>query len=296
MPAKRVQFNVRVREEVAQDLRAEAALRAIGMGELVELLNENYRAGTRSGHWLELDPPLEAALTALAAVRSEDPERVLQSLVAGVVRQQLQSILDHLPSHESILSSEVIAAIGSQASTASPAIEQEVVQPPPQPEATDSLDELEIDASGWIEPDDEALSLESIELEAISDADIAIEAMEWDEEESDSEGLDPESNESLADGVGTLVPPWSGDDDRRRRSREVTLSVADQQLFDNLPEGLPRTGDELRRFREQYGLSASALGSMCGVTQVAVGLWERKGPLPAPILLKLGTGLRRYFS
>ena len=50
MPAKRVQFNVRVREEVAQDLRAEAALRAIGMGELVELLNENYRAGTRSGH------------------------------------------------------------------------------------------------------------------------------------------------------------------------------------------------------------------------------------------------------
>ncbi len=295
MPSKRVQFNVRVREEVAQDLRAEAALRAIGMGELVELLNDNYRAGTRSGHWLELDPPLEAALTALAAVRSEDPERVLQGLVAGVVRQQLQSILDHLPSRESILSGEVIAAVSSRGATASPAIEQEAPQPPPQPEDNDSLDELEIDASGWIEPEGDALSLESIELEAMSDADIAIEAMEWDEGENENDELNFEIEESPSDGSDAL-PTWSGDDDRRRRSREVTLSDADQQLFDSLPKGLPRTGDELRRFREQHGLSASALGGMCGVTQVAVGLWERKGPLPAPILLKLGAGLRRYFS
>ena len=293
MAAKRVQFNVRVREEVAQDLRNEASLRAIGMGELVELLNENYRAGTRSGHWLELDPPLEAALTALAAVRGEDPERVLQSLVAGVVRQQLQSILDHLPSRESILSGDVIAAISDQASDPAVSIVKGVAQPSAEPETDDSLDELEIDASGWIEPEDEMIDLESIELEAISDADISIEAMEWDGGES--EELELESEVDVQNEADT-PSPWTGDDDRRRRSREVTLSEADQHLFDNLPEGLPRTGDELRRFRTQHGLSPSDLGGMCGVTLGAVGLWERKGPLPAPILLKLGAGLQRYFS
>jgi len=293
MPTKRVQFNVRVRDDVARDLRKEAALRAIGMGELVELLNENYRAGTRSGHWLELDPPLEAALTALAAVRGEEPERVLQGLVAGVVRQQLQSILDHLPSRENILSGEVLAAIGNQNSAdllaPSQTTEREA-QVSEHPEETESLDELEIDSSGWIEPDEGELSLESIELEALSDADVAIEAMEWDEEDNPATPLEENevAQESEAD--------WFGDGERRQRSREITLSESDQRCFEALPASLPRTGDELRQFRQRQGLSPRALGSLCGVTQVAVGLWERKGPLPAPILLKLGDGLKGYFS
>jgi DNA-binding transcriptional regulator YiaG len=293
MSKKRVQFNVRVREDVAKDLREEAALRAIGMGELVELLNENYRAGTRSGHWLELDPPLEAALTALAAVRGEDPERVLQALVAGVVRQQLQSILDHLPSRESILSGAALAAISNQTSADLRAPSQtagsEAQESGPLQE-TDSLDELEIDSSGWIEPDEVELTLESIELEAVSDADIAIEAMEWDEESS------PDTPSTEQQPAPQSESAWDGDGERRRRSREITLSEADQRRFDALPASLPRTGDELRQFRQQRGLSPSALGSLCGVTQVAVGLWERKGALPAPILLKLGDGLKRYLS
>jgi len=293
MAKKRVQFNVRVREDVAKDLRDEAALRAIGMGELVELLNENYKAGTRSGHWLELDPPLEAALTALAAVRGEDPERVLQALVAGVVRQQLQSILDHLPSRENILSGEVLAAISSRSaadlSTPAPPAPS-APQASDHPQVADLLDELEIDSSAWIEPDVGELSLESIELEAISDADVAIEAMEWDEDNS------PASPTIEAQGTAPSESTWAGDAERRRRSREITLSEADQIRFDALPDSLPRTGEELRQFRQKRGLSPSDLGSLCGVTQVAVGLWERKGPLPAPILLKLGTGLKSHLS
>ena len=304
MPAKRVQFNVRVRADVARDLRNEAALRSIGMGELVELLNENYRAGTRSGHWLELEPPLEAALTALAAVRGEPAERVLQGLVAGVVREQLQGILDHLPSRENILSGEVLATL--RASVQPGSSDRQPGAPIHAPESDrvdelDDLDELEIDASGWIEPDHDSPALDSIELEALSDADISIEAMEWDgddesESESESESEQLRLTAQSAAAASETAPLWSAGDERRKRSREITLSDADQQRFDALPPGLPRSGEDLLRFRLAHGLSAVELGSMCGVTQVAVGLWERKGPLPAPILLKLGAGLSRYFS
>ncbi|MBJ92871.1 MAG: hypothetical protein CMP23_00190 [Rickettsiales bacterium] len=291
MAGKRVQFNVRVRQEVARDLRAEAALREIGMGELVELLSENYRAGTRSGHWLELDPPLEAALTALAAIRGEDPERVLQGLVAGLVREQLQGILDHLPSLEQTLDGTVIAALQESPSGHLPETGTST---------SDDHEEIEIDASGWIEPEEVELSLPSIELDAVAPhsdpGELVLDAEQWPEEEEVSLGdfEEDERADSLAPPTSP-ASPWTGDEDRRRRSREVALSPEEQRRFEDLPAGLPRTGDELRRFRQQQGLSPSELGSLCGVTQVAVGLWEKKGPLPAHILLKLGDGLRRYF-
>jgi len=282
--AKRVQFNVRVREEVARDLRSEAAQRAIGMGELVELLNENYRAGTRSGHWLELDPTLEAALTALAAVRSEDPEKVLQGLVAGVVRQQLQKILDHLPSSEDILTSAVISEVSSRATSTSPG-------------GDDELDELEIDASGWIEPSESDVSIEGMEWDGSSEDDVSLEAMEWDGSSEDDEVIAaPEFDGELEDEPnGGSGDGWEGSAERRRRSREVQLNEEDQRRLDALHPSLPRSGEQLRSFRQQHGLSPSQLGELCGVTQVAVGLWEKKGQLSSPILLKLGAGLSRYF-
>jgi len=274
--ARRVQFNVRVREEVAKDLRNEAALRAIGMGELVELLNENYRAGTRSGHWLELDPTLEAALTALAAVHGEEPEQVLQNLVAGIVREQLQRILDHMPRTEDILTGAAAASLGRAA-------EQVTVDP------ENDFDEIEIDASAWIEPSESDVAIEAMEWDDPSDADLEIEAGEFIEDEAADEVAEPGSRPATDS-------RWEGQVERRRRSREALLSTQQQEQLDALPEGLPRTGDELRRFRQQQGLNAAQLGALCGVTQVAVGLWEKKGPLPAPILLKLGQGLARYFS
>lgn len=289
MAAKRVQFNVRVREEVARDLRSEAAIRAIGMGELVELLNENYRAGTRSGHWLELDPTLEAALCALAAVRSEDPEQVLQGLVAGVVRQQLQKILDHLPSSEDILSGAVLAAVST--STEAPAPSTSVQAPAAH--SADPLDELEIDASAWIEPSDADVEIEAMEWQEPSDAvaEVELEAMEWQE----PGGLEVELEAAEWQEPEETGSPQPARPERRRRSREALLSDEQQRRLDALHPDLPRTGDQLHRFRQRNGLSASQLGALCDVTQVAVGLWEKKGPLSSTILLKLGAGLTRYF-
>jgi len=163
--SKRVQFNVRVRAEVAADLRKEAALRAIGMGELVELLTENYRAGTRSGHWLELDPTLEAALTALAAVHGEEPEQILHGLVAGIVREQLQRILDHMPSTGDILT-------GAAAAQLSVASEQSTIA------AEGDFDDLQIDASAWIHSSDSDVAIEAMEWGELSDADLEIETEE----------------------------------------------------------------------------------------------------------------------
>jgi len=285
MAAKRVQFNVRVREEVARDLRNEAAIRSIGMGELVELLNENYRAGTRSGHWLELEPTLEAALTALAAVRNEDPEQVLQGLVAGIVRQQLQKILDHLPSNEDMLSAAVVSKLRS--STLSN-------------EDNDDSDELDIDASAWIEPPDSEVAIEALEWEEPSEADVAIEAMEWQEPSEADELIEAAEFDPDSEGEPETTPrpqsSWEGDLERRRRSREVQLSGDEKRRFDALHPDLPRSGEQLRLFRQRHGLSPADLGALCGVTQVAVGLWEKKGQLSAPILLKLGEGLSSYFS
>ena len=276
MAAKRVQFNVRVREEVARDLRSEAALRAIGMGELVELLNENYRAGTRSGHWVELDPTLEAALTALAAVRSEEPEKVLQGLVAGIVRQQLVLILDHLPSTDDMLTGEVISALSSPATTRARV-------------GDDELEELEIDASGWIEPSESDVAIEAMEWDESSEDDVSIEAMEWDESSEDDEIIAAPESDEISE------TSWDGPEERRRRSREIELNDQDQRQLDALHPSLPRSGEQVRAFRKQHDLSPSELGELCDVTQVAVGLWEKKGRLSAPILLKLGKGLRRYF-
>ena len=294
MATKRVQFNVRVREEVARDLRIEAATRAIGMGELVELLNESYRAGTRSGHWLELDPTLEAALCALAAVRSEDPEQVLQGLVAGIVRQQLQKILDHLPSSEDILSGPVLAAVSTSTEAPPPSAVAETAAAGDSALATpgsEPLDELEIDASAWIEPSDADVEIEAMEWQEPSDAvaEVELEAMEW-QELSDVELEAAEWQEPEEAGSPQQAQP-----ERRRRSREAPLNDEQQQRLDALHPDLPRTGDQLHRFRQANGLSAAQLGALCDVTQVAVGLWERKGPLSATILLKLGAGLTRYF-
>jgi len=239
--SRRVQFNVRVREQVAEDLRNEAASLSIGMGELVEVLAENYRAGTRSGRWLELSPPMDDALRALAAARQEEPDEVLQGLVAGVVREQLEALVLRLAR-----TGEILAA--------------------PQPIET---------------PKPKKARKPSRPRKAATPAPKSAESGQGDAVPKPAPATEPEGKQD-----------WQGRD-RRRRSRDKKLSEADRAALASLPDDLPRTGPALRTWRQKRGLSARELGELCGVTQVAVGLWEKKERLSPPILIKLGRGLAR---
>ena len=80
--------------------------------------------------------------------------------------------------------------------------------------------------------------------------------------------------------------------ERRSRPRRATLDDHQREALTGAPAELPRSGDALRRWREELGLSKGELGRACGVSSVAIGLWENKGELPAPILLKLLPGYR----
>ena len=79
--------------------------------------------------------------------------------------------------------------------------------------------------------------------------------------------------------------------ERRRRPRRVALSDAERAELARVLDELPRTGQALRDWRLTRGIDSAALGLACGVSRVAGGLWEKKGDLPAPILLKLARGL-----
>ncbi len=79
--------------------------------------------------------------------------------------------------------------------------------------------------------------------------------------------------------------------ERRRRPRRIALSDAERAELARVLDQLPRTGQALRDWRLTRGIDSAALGLACGVSRVAVGLWEKKGELPAPILLKLARGL-----
>lgn len=80
--------------------------------------------------------------------------------------------------------------------------------------------------------------------------------------------------------------------ERRSKPRRASLTDAQRAELAGAPSEMPRSGDALRRWREGLGLSKAELGRHCAVSSVAVGLWENKAELPAPILLKLLPGYR----
>lgn len=99
------------------------------------------------------------------------------------------------------------------------------------------------------------------------------------------------------DDYAAAAPPQrrSGSDlphgERRRRPRRTTLTDGERAELASLPAGVPRTGAALRAWRKAATLTDAALGARCGVSKVAIGLWENKQDLPAPILLKLSRGI-----
>jgi len=205
-----VQFNVRIKAEIAASLRGEAKERGILPGELLEELAEGHRAETRAGVWVELDGSIDAALRAVAAARQTTPERLLQTLVGDSARRMLVELAAELP----------------------------------------DLD----DADGY-----EGL------LDLFSDPESA--------------PTQRRADANLSHG------------ERRRRPRRAPLTDAQRDELAAVPAGVPRTGAALRTWRERAGLSDEALGRRCGVSKVAIGLWEKKADLPAPILLKLARGI-----
>lgn len=213
--AKRVQFNVRIRQDVADGLRDEAKRRDIGPGELLEELATAHRAEVQPGVWLDLQPALERALRAVAAARDETPEALLERIVATTARDLLRDLAADLP----------------------------------------AIEQFDDEHDALLELFDE-------------DGDVPEEADDPARRTADSPQVE-----------------------RRRRPRRSLLTDAERAELGSLSLSVPRSGDALRSWRRQRGFDQRALGDLCGVTPVAVGLWEAKGPLPAPILLKLGRHL-----
>ena len=205
---KRFQFNVRIRQDVAELIRVEAERRGIGPGLLLEELATNYRSETRPGLWMELDPGVEAGLKAVAAATGRSPEELLNRLLGTQVKTMLEELVDDLVTADALLEQTVRLEPG-------PAVPQRV--------------------------DDAA-----------------------------------------------FLPHG----ERRSRPRRAILDDAQRAELASAPAEMPRSGETLRRWREGLGLSKAELGRHCGVSSVAVGLWENKGELPAPILLKLLPGYR----
>ena len=203
---KRFQFNVRIRQDVAELLRIEAERRGIGPGLLLEELATNYRSETRPGLWLELEPGVEAGLRAVAAATERSPEELLNRLLGSSVRAMLEELVDDLVTADDLLEQTVRLDSG-------PALPQRV--------------------------DDVA-----------------------------------------------FLPRG----ERRSRARRATLTDEQRDALSGAPTNMPRSGDALRRWREGLGLSKAELGRSCDVSSVAIGLWENKSELPAPILLKLLPG------
>jgi len=213
--AKRVQFNVRIRREVADGLRDEAKRRDIGPGELLEELATAHRAEVQPGVWVDLEPTLERALLAVAAAEGLTSEALLKRIVGTYARDSLRELAASVPALEPI---------------------------------DDDHDDL-------------------LDL-------------------FDDDGDVPDETPEPARRTRDDTPV-----ERRRRPRRTLLTDAERAELAALPLTVPRTGDALRTWRRDRRLDQQALGDLCGVSRVAVGLWEAKGPLPAPILLKLGRHL-----
>jgi hypothetical protein len=77
----RSQIGLRLAHHEAESLRAAARARRMSLGELVTTLLRESRADAGRGLWLELDPPVSAALRAVAAAEGRAPEALLDSLV-----------------------------------------------------------------------------------------------------------------------------------------------------------------------------------------------------------------------
>ena len=224
--SRSVQFNVRIRREVAEGLRAEAKARGILPGELLEELSTSHRAATRAGVWVELGDPVDAALRAVAAARQTSPELLLRDIVGTAARELLLDLAEGLPALD----------LGD-----------------------DDYDSL---------------------LDLFDDDDYAAAT-------ADERGL--------ASGRRSADAPGLAHGERRGGPRRVTLTDAERAELAALPDALPRTGAALRAWRKQAGLTDAALGDRCGVSKVAIGLWENKAELPAPILLKLARGIGDRF-
>ncbi|MCP4869605.1 MAG: helix-turn-helix transcriptional regulator [Proteobacteria bacterium] len=211
--ARSVQFNVRIKEEVAASLRGEAKARGILPGELLEELEMGHRAQTRAGVWVELGDRVDAALRAVAGMRQTSPELLLRDIVGNAAREMLLDLVADLPT-------------------------------------------LDLGDDGY----DDLLDL-------------------FDDDYAAAAPPQRRSESALPHG------------DRRRRPRRTTLSDAERAELAALSDSVPRTGAALRSWRKQKRLSDTALGQRCGVSKVAIGLWENKTELPAPILLKLARGI-----
>jgi len=220
--ARSVQFNVRIKDTVAENLRAEAKARGILPGELLEELAMGHRAETRAGVWVELGDRVHAALRAVAATRQTSPELLLRDLVGGAARELLLDLASDLPAFA-------------------------------------------------FDPGDDDL------LDLFDDDDYAAAAAP-----PSAPPSGPDQRRARPAGPGA---------ERRRRPRRITLTDAERAELAALPASLPRTGSALRAWRRNANLTDVALGERCGVSKVAIGLWENKSDLPAPILLKLGRGL-----
>jgi len=205
---KRFQFNVRIRQDVAELIRDEAERRGIGPGLLLEELATNYRSETRPGLWLELDPSVEAGLRAVAAATGRSPEDLLDRLLGTAVKDLLEGLVDDLVTADGLL--------------------EETVRLDPGPALPKRADDAAFLPRG----------------------------------------------------------------ERRKRPRRANLTEEQRATLAAAPSEMPRSGDALRGWREGLGLSKADLGRRCGVSSVAVGLWEAKSELPAPILLKLLAGYR----
>jgi hypothetical protein len=84
----RSQIGLRLAHHEAESLRAAARARRMSLGELVTTLLRESRADAGRGLWLELDPPVSAALRAVAAAEGRAPEALLDSLVRRWLRMQ----------------------------------------------------------------------------------------------------------------------------------------------------------------------------------------------------------------
>ena len=210
--SRSVQFNVRIKQEVAEALRAEAKARSILPGELLEELALGHRAQTRAGVWVELGDSVDRALRAVAASRQTSAELLLRDIVGTAARELLLDLASALPALD----------------------------------LDDDRDDL---------------------LDLFDDDDYA----------------------AVAEGrrTGDGLPQG----ERRRRPRRITLTDEERAELAAVPASVPRTGDALRVWRRNANLTDTALGSRCGVSKVAIGLWEKKADLPAPILLKLARGV-----
>ena len=89
-------------------------------------------------------------------------------------------------------------------------------------------------------------------------------------------------------------PPWAVGGPALRpiglERRRVKLTDEDRAELLTIPEDFPRTGAQLRAWRNSHGIGTPPPGEACGVSYQAVQQWERKGDGPAKggrVVLKL---------